>query len=165
MGERGLNEYHVRKTDSLSLSEVPHSTHMKTNTWKSIGAVVAGIVAITVASTAVDILLHAVGVYPPVGRPMDDGLALLASSYRLAISVAGAWLTARLAPDRPMRHALILGGVGTVLGLVGLIATWNLDLSPRWFPISLVILAIPQSWVGGRIHAMRARGSRITDKG
>ena len=62
-------------------------------------------------------------------EPLTDALALLATSYRIVISVAGAWLTARLAPARPMKHALILGGVGTVLGLVGLAA--DLEHGPR----------------------------------
>ena len=61
--------------------------------------------------------LHVAKVYP--SEKLTDALALLASSYRLVISIAGAYLTAKLAPQRPMKHALILGGVGVVLGLVG----------------------------------------------
>jgi len=95
------------------------------------------------------------GVYPPMDQPIDNRLAALATAYRVVISIAGAWLTARLAPARPMRHALILGAVGVVLGLVGVIATWNLGLGPRWYPIALVVLAIPQCWVGGLIFERR----------
>jgi len=121
-------------------------------TGKSIVAVVVGLVAIIAVTTAVDVLLHAVGIYPPMDQPIGDGLALLATAYRVVISVAGAWLTARLAPDRPMRHALILGALGVVLGLVGLAATWNLGLGPRWYPIALVGLAVPQCWAGGKLR-------------
>jgi len=88
-------------------------------------------------------------------QPLTDTLALLASSYRLVISIGGAWLTARLAPAKPMKHALVLGLVGTVLGLVGVVATWNKGLGPRWYPISLAVLAIPQCWVGGKIYELR----------
>jgi hypothetical protein len=123
---------------------------------KSIWAVLAGVLFIVIGSTLVDLVLHAIGVYPPVDQPIDDALALLATAYRVVISIAGAWLTARLAPDRPMKHALYLGYVGVVLGLVGLAATWNMGLGPRWYPIALVVLAIPQCWVGGKIHAMRS---------
>ena len=84
-------------------------------------------------------------------------MCLLASSYRLALSIAGAYLTARLAPDRPMRHAWILGFVGVCLGTIGLVATWNLGLGPRWYPISLVVLAIPQCWAGGKLYELRTR--------
>ncbi|MCX6956143.1 MAG: hypothetical protein NTV51_28745 [Verrucomicrobia bacterium] len=128
---------------------------MPKTTLKSIGAVVAGLFFIIIVSTAVDIILHAAKVYPPMGEPMTDALAVLASSYRLAIGIAGAWLTARLAPDRPMRHALILGGIGIVLGLVGVVATWNLGLGPRWYAISLAVVALPQCWFGGWLYARR----------
>jgi len=77
-------------------------------------------------------------------------------SYRIAIGIGGAWLTARIAPARPMKHAMILGYVGVVLGLAGVVATWNLDLGPRWYPILLVVLAVPQSWIGGKIYETRS---------
>ena len=123
---------------------------------KSVWAIVAGVLVIIIGSTLVDILLHLAGVFPPAGQPIDHAQALLATAYRIVISVGGAWLTARLAPGRPMRHALILGCVGVLLGLVGLAVTWNLGLGPRWYPIALVVLAIPQCWAGGRIYEMRA---------
>jgi len=121
---------------------------------KSIWAVVAGVLVIIVVTTVVDWVLHATDVLPPLDQPIDDALALLATSYRVVISVGGAWLTARLAPDQPMKHAVILGSVGAVLGLVGVVATWNLGLGPRWYPISVAVLAIPQCWVGGKIYEM-----------
>jgi len=103
-------------------------------------------------TTVVDIALHLAGVFPPMSVPLNDALSLLATSYRLVIGIAGAWLTARLAPAKPMKHALILGGIGTLLGLAGVIATWNLGLGPRWYPIALAVLAIPQCWAGGKIY-------------
>ena len=127
---------------------------------KSIWAVVAGVLFIIGFTTVVDIVLHATGVFPPMDQPINDALALLATSYRIVISVGGAWLTARLAPDKPMKHAMILGYVGVVLGLIGVAATWNLGLGPRWYPISLVVLAIPQCWAGGRIYEARWAGKR-----
>jgi len=51
-----------------------------------------------------------------------------------------------------MKHAMILGYVGVVLGLVGAVATWNMDLGPRWYPVLLTVLAIPQCWAGARIY-------------
>jgi len=123
---------------------------------KSIWAVVAGLLFIIVVTTVVDIVLHILHVFPPMNQPINDGLAALATAYRIVISVAGAWLTARLAPANPMRHAMILGFVGVVLGLVGVVTTWNLGLGPRWYPIALAALAIPQCWAGGKLFEMRA---------
>jgi hypothetical protein len=125
-------------------------------TKRSVWAVVAGLLVIIVVTTLVDIALHVAGVYPPTGQPIDDALAVLATAYRIVISVGGAWLTARLAPQRPMKHALILGFVGTILGLVGAVATWNMGLGPRWYPIALTVLAIPQCWVGGKVYELQS---------
>ena len=124
---------------------------------RSVWAVVAGVLFIVVVTTIVDIVLHQVRFYPPLDTPMNDTHARVAAAYRLAIGVAGAWLTARLAPHEPMRHALILGVVGIVLGMVGVIATWNLTLAPRWYALSLVVMAVPQSWLGGKLFEMGAK--------
>ena len=130
---------------------------------KSIVAVVAGVVAIVVVTTLVDIVLHVTGVFPPMDQPLSDRLALLATSYRIVISVGGAWLTARLAPGKPMTHAIVLGIVGTILGLVGVVATWNSGLGPRWYSVALAVLALPQCWAGGKIYEMTAAPPRRSE--
>jgi hypothetical protein len=134
--------------------------------WRSVWAVVAGMLVGIAATTLIDVALHVAGVYPPIDRPIDDALAFLASSYRLIIGIGCAWLAARLAPARPMRHALALGALGATVALAGVIATWNLGLGPRWYPISLVILAMPQSWVGAKVFERQARlGARPVTSG
>ena len=125
----------------------------------SVRAVAAGVLAVIGVTTAVDIVLHAAGVFPSANDPLSDALALLASAYRAVITIGAGWLTARLAPARPMKHAMMLGIIGTVLGLVGVVATWNLGLGPRWYPISLAVLAIPECWAGARIRE-RQSGTR-----
>jgi hypothetical protein len=124
--------------------------------WKSVWAVAAGVLFILVVTTIVDAILHLARVYPPMPQPMTDGLAVLATSYRIVIGIAGGWLTARLAPAHPMKHAMILGYVGTTLGLIGLAVTWNMGLGPKWFPIALAVLAIPQCWAGGKLFELRS---------
>ena len=119
--------------------------------WRSIRAVLAGAVVGVAVTTLVDVGLHVAGVFPPIDVPIDDRQALLASAYRLVIGIGSAWLTARLAPGRPLQHALVLGGLGAAVAFVGVLATWRLDLGPRWYPISLVVLAGPQAWAGARL--------------
>src|SRR5689334_11315332 len=97
-------------------------------TKKSLVALAAGVLVVVVVTTLVDIALHVAGVYPPLDQPIDTRLALLATSYRLVIGVYAAWLTARLAPTGPMKHAMILASIGVVLGLVGVVTTWNSGL-------------------------------------
>ncbi len=117
---------------------------------RSIAAVVAGVVVVVAVTTLVDAVLHAAHVFP-ADRPISGGQAALALSYRVVIGVVGAWLTARLAPNRPMAHAMILGAVGTVTAVAGVAATWNLNLGPRWYSIAVAALALPQSWIGARL--------------
>jgi len=123
---------------------------------RSVWAIVAGVLFIIVVTTIVDIILHLLGIFPPVNQPLDNAMSVLATSYRVVIGIAGAWLTARLAPERPMKHAMILGYVGVVLGLIGLAVTWNKGLGPRWYPIALVVLAIPQCWLGGKMYVAQS---------
>jgi hypothetical protein len=123
-------------------------------TLQRVGAVLAGLLAIFVLTTAVDIVLHALGVYPPWSEPIGNGLSALATAYRIVISVAGCYIAARLAPDNPMRHALVLGGIGVALSLLGAIATWNAGLGPQWYPLALVAVALPCAWTGGLLHVV-----------
>src|SRR5258705_6954882 len=88
----------------------------------SAGAVAAGFLVTALASTAADAVMHAAGIFPSAPRLMSDPLFALASAYRALFTVAGGYVTARLAPDRPMRHAWILAGIGLVAGLAGVVA-------------------------------------------
>lgn len=51
---------------------------------------------------------------------------------------------------------MILGSVGLVLGLVGVPTTWNAGLGPRWYPVALAALALPECWLGGRLYELRS---------
>jgi hypothetical protein len=117
---------------------------------RSTWAVLAGVLLVVVLSTVTDQILHVLHVYPPWGQPMfEPGLNLLALSYRIVFTILGAWLTARLAPYAPMRHVWIYGAVGLVLGTLGAVATIPKHWGPNWYPILLVVTALPCAWAGG----------------
>ena len=121
--------------------------------WRSTGAVFFGFIAVVVFSLGTDQVLHVLQVYPPWGQPMyETGLALLALSYRIVYAVVGSYIAARFAPRNPMRHALVLGVVGLVLSTAGAIATIPMDLGPSWYPIALVLTALPCAWLGGALY-------------
>jgi hypothetical protein len=67
--------------------------------------------------------LTSCGVFPPWGQPVSDGPLLLATAYRTVYGVVGSYIAARLAPYRPMQHALAGGVVGFVVSVVGAIVT------------------------------------------
>jgi len=126
---------------------------MTTRLWRSTGAVVAGFVAIVVLSLGTDEVLHVLKVYPPWGQPMTDGLFALATAYRIVYTVAGGYLTARLAPHAPVRHAFILGLVGLVPGVAGVgVAIAKPELGPLWYPVALVLTGLPCAWLGGVLY-------------
>jgi len=120
---------------------------------RSVGAVLLGLVAVNVLSLATDQVFHALKIYPAWGQPMyDPRLNLLALAYRIPYEVLGSYIAARFAPRRPMLHALILGFIGFGLSLVGGIVAMRVHLGPNWFPISLIITALPCAWLGGALY-------------
>ena len=129
---------------------------------RRVGAVIAGLFVIVILDTTLDVIMHATGIYPPWFQPMRAGLWLLAIGYRAIDSIAGTYLTALLAPDRPLLHALILGAIGVLFSSVGLIATWNKgpEFGPRWYPIALLIMALPCALIGGSLRQKHLAKSR-----
>ena len=124
----------------------------------STGSVVAGLVVTAGGATVTDMAMHAAGIFPAAPHVMSDLLFALASAYRAAFTVAGGYVTARLAPDRPMRHAWILAGIGLAAGLAGVVAYYAAGggrLGPAWYALSLPLEALPCVWLGARLGARR----------
>ncbi len=130
---------------------------------RSISAVLAGMLVGIAITLGTDVVLHAIHVFPPWGASMVgfDGPLLLATVYRTVYGVLGSYIIARLAPDRPMQHALVGGLVGLVVSIVGAAVTWNKGpaFGPHWYPLALIVLAMPQAWAGGRLYEMQLRAA------
>ena len=128
---------------------------------RSVGAVVAGFVLTALLSVGTDTVMHASGVFPPPGEQMAGGLFAWATIYRVVYTVLGGYLTARLAPRRPMSHVMALGAVGALAATAGAVATWNAGpaFGPKWYPVLLVVTALPCVWAGGILclHLQRAK--------
>jgi hypothetical protein len=122
---------------------------------RSIIALVVGFLAGIFLTLVTDIGLSAIGVLPRLGQPATSGPLVLATAYRTIYGVASSYVIARLAPGRPMEHALLGGAIGLVLNVVGAIVTWNRGLGPHWYPLALVVLAMPPAWVGGKLRVMQ----------
>jgi hypothetical protein len=119
---------------------------------RSIGAVLAGFLAVAILSVATDQLFHVLEVYPPWGQPMyDTGLNALALSYRIVYTLLGGFITARLAPQAAMRHVTVLAVIGLAAGTAGAIFAITQEFGPNWYPIALAMTAYPLTWLGGRI--------------
>jgi hypothetical protein len=131
----------------------------------SVIAVAAGFVVTALASIAADALMHAAEIFPNPPQLMSDPLFALAAAYRAVFTVAGGYVTARLAPDRPTRHAWILAGIGLFAGLAGLVAYYTVgeaELGPAWYAISIPAEAIPCVWLGAQLAGWRRPSARAS---
>ena len=91
-------------------------------TLRSVGAIVAALLANIILSFIVDEIFHLLGVFPPWGEVSYATVPFaLALSYRIVFGVLSGYIAARLAPWAPMRHASILGVVGIALSTAGAI--------------------------------------------
>lgn len=127
------------------------------NLLKGIGALLAGIISIVFTHTVTDLILEKLGIFTPPSQGLHiTWMVVTATIYRSIYTVGGGYVTAALAPDPKMRWVLILGITGTVLGAVGAAVTIPMKLSPAWYPIALVVLALPCVWLGGKIRTKRA---------
>jgi hypothetical protein len=126
---------------------------------RSIGAVLVGLVVGIAITLVTDVVLHAIHVFPPWGASMVgfETALLVATGYRTVYGVLSSYIIARLAPDRPMMHALVGGVIGLAVSTLGAVATWNKGpaFGPHWYPLALIVLAMPQAWAGGKLRVMQ----------
>jgi hypothetical protein len=122
---------------------------------RSVGAVLGGFVTVVVLSIGGDIIVYGLGLARQ-GQVMSDQMFVLAAAYRAVFTLAGGYVTARLAPDRPMAHVWVLAGIGLLAGLAGVVGYYTARspmLGPAWYAISIPVMAIPCVWLGGRLGA------------
>src|SRR4051812_4641190 len=113
------------------------------NFLKSLGAVIAGFLTVVILSVGTDFILEQVGILPQISAEarLDTWMLALALFYRTIYTILGGYVTAKLAPQNPMKHVWVLAGLGLIGGIVGIISGWN--LSEHWYPIALAVLSVP----------------------
>jgi hypothetical protein len=128
------------------------STQPSPRQWlRSAGALLLGLVVVVILSLVADQVARMLGLLPRLDQPApESGTLVLPFVYRSVIVVLGAYVVARFAPYAPMGHALVSGVLGLVLSILGAVAQW--DLGSHWYPIAIVLTAVPYSWLGGVIH-------------
>lgn len=122
---------------------------------RTAGALIAGFATVAILSMGADAILHAMNYYPNDGTAGTDPELAVALAYRTVFTVLGGAVTAWLAVSRPLRLATILGIIGTVPAVLGVVAMWS--LGHHWYAISLALLAIPSTALGGWLFTRRAR--------
>jgi hypothetical protein len=143
-----------------TMNHATTATAARIRWFPSVKAVFAGLLLNVILSSATDLLLVAIGLFPPLsefGRPesFSDSLLALALLYRTIYGVLGCYVTAKLAPSRPMTHALVLGSMGFVIGVAGAVATWGTWTS--WYSVAIIAVTLPSAWLGGRLVVSKNR--------
>ena len=129
---------------------------------RSILAIVVGFLVIGALAFGADAVVRAAapGAFDAAGRTDSVPLLLLSLAYVGVFATAGCYLTARLAPDRPMRHALILGLLGLILNVVGSAQMW--DSAPAWYHVVAIAMVMPYAWLGGWLRERQLGGASGT---
>ncbi len=123
---------------------------MSKTTFKSIGSVVVGFIVILILSTGTDMTLKSMGILPDEHLFVSTMLILAVIFYRAVYSLIGCYIAAKIAPRNPMKHALALGFVGVIVSSIGAVAA--ADLGPDWYGWTLVVIALPIAWMGGKLY-------------
>lgn len=126
-------------------------------------ALLAGFITVVILSIVTDLAMRAIGVLPQLGQPPAGRSLMIAFAYRTVYSILGSYIVARLAPYRPMEHALASGMVGLILGIVGAVATWNAgpEYGAKWYPLALIASSLPCAWIGAKLHLQRSAAGRL----
>ena len=126
---------------------------MNVNVLKGIFAILAGMIFIVVSHTGTDFVLESLGIFTPRSQGFHTTwMVVTATIYRSIYTVAGGYITAALAPTPKMRYVVILGIIGIAAGTVGAIVAIPLEIAPIWYPIALIVLALPCVWLGGKLR-------------
>ena len=128
---------------------------MKATTLKSMGAILAGFIIVVLLSIATDVVLYKTDIMKIPFHNNPDWFIVVVIIYRSGYAVIGSYITARLAPERPMRLVLIGGLIGFALSVIGAVTMW--DTPPHWYPVSLIVLSLPSAWTGGTLYLIKSK--------
>jgi len=126
---------------------------------RSLIAVIAGSVVWMVTALGMDALLMT---FMPEwfganGKTESVPLLLFMMSYSLLFSVLGGYVTALIARRKETQHALALGVLQFVMGIMATVKFY--DTAPLWFHVTFLLLLIPANIFGGQLRAMQKRNS------
>ena len=123
------------------------------NILKGIGAILVGFVFIGVTHNLTDYILESTGIFtPPEVRFDTTWMVITATIYRNLFMIAAGYITAALAPPPKMQYVIILGVIGTLMGILGIVVNHLFDLGAVWYPYLLVLLGFPCLYLGAKLR-------------
>lgn len=124
---------------------------MNKSIFKSVGAIQAGFALGATLSVATDFLFDKIGIMSMDNFKETSAIIIfIVIFYRFIFNIIGCYLTAKLAPSKPMMHAVIMGITGTIISILGSLAMW--DLAVVWYNIAIILIALPSAILGGKLY-------------
>jgi hypothetical protein len=126
---------------------------------QSIGAVLAGYIVSAVLTGLTIAVLGAL--FPISYQPENVGWVVFNVIYGCAFAVVGGYVAARLAPSRPMAHAVVLGTLMAVFAVLTAVAVATAPPSPEyanqpgWYYPVLAITVLPSIVLGAWLYTRR----------
>lgn len=134
---------------------------------RSICAILAGIVVLTVASFAIEAVANPLmlRLFPQAlpnasAIPFNPLASLVTLLYTSLCVAAGGYVTAWIARRAPVQHAIVMGAVEVVLTVVAMLHFRGMAPLRNW--IASIVLTIPLAWLGGALRAKHGSSSRAT---
>src|SRR5688572_8281144 len=126
---------------------------MSNNILKSIGVMLFAFVINALLSMLTDFLLESIGVLPNPEKGLFETWAiLLVLFYRGVYTILTGFIIAKLAPNKIMLHAMILGIIGTIITVIAASSPSFAEKAPLWFGYTLAAITIPCLWLGVKIQ-------------
>ena len=123
---------------------------------RSIAAILAGIVVLTITSFAIEAVAN-----PLLQKTFPGALRIVTLVYTMVCVAAGGYVTAWLARRAPVRHAIIMGAIESALTIVAMLSLG--EHAPLWSWIAGIVLTTPAAWLGGLLLTRRPSWPRPPD--
>jgi hypothetical protein len=137
----------------------PHTLSELDDMARSVWAVLAGFLFIgaLAAGTTKIVMSMSPQAFDASGGTSNLALLLVMLLYSSVYGMVGCYIAARLAPSKPMIHAMILGVLGVIVTGIQTAATWG--HFPAWFSVIGVASVLPLAWLGGRLRENEIAGA------
>lgn len=123
------------------------------NILKGILAIVIGFLFIGVTHNGTDFILESLGIFSPPSVRFDaTWMVVTATIYRNLYMIVAGYIVAAIAPPPKMRYVIILGVIGTLMGILGIVVNHVFDLGAVWYPYLLVLLGFPCLYLGAKLR-------------
>ena len=123
---------------------------------KSILAVIAGYLVMAGGVGALFGVMRIVlsGIYPEEGKAPSLAFMIMILALGGVCAVVGGYVTGVVAKRAEAKHALALGAVAVLLGIIYMMMVGGLQ--PVWYPFQLILIVAPALWLGGWLRGRQA---------